>query len=129
MISGTSPQASPFRQFGFLLFVKPVLHFAEQDQRLPRRSLLRLALGLALAAPDDVGIQPGLDGKHLVVIGSFRAGEDVFEDGEEVTGIESVLAVETETKAATVFYNLAGQVVGKDYKGIVIGNDGKKYVK
>ena len=53
----------------------------------------------------------------------------VFEDGEEVTGIESVLAVETETKAATVFYNLAGQVVGKDYKGIVIGNDGKKYVK
>lgn len=53
----------------------------------------------------------------------------VFEDGEEATGIESVLAVESEKNVPTVFYNLAGQVVGKDYKGIVIGNDGKKYVK
>lgn len=54
----------------------------------------------------------------------------VFEDGEEATGIESVLAVEdSEKKVPTVFYNLSGQVVGKDYKGIVIGNDGKKYVK
>lgn len=51
-----------------------------------------------------------------------------FADGEEATGIESVVAG-AETKAATVFYNLAGQVVGKDYKGIVVGNDGKKYVK
>ena len=25
--------------------------------------------------------------------------------------------------------SIAGQVVGKDYKGIVVGNDGKKYVK
>jgi hypothetical protein len=51
-----------------------------------------------------------------------------FADGEEATGIESVVAG-AETKAATVFYNLAGQVVGKDYKGIVVGDDGKKYVK
>ena len=52
----------------------------------------------------------------------------VFADGEEATGIGSVLAG-AEAKTPTVFYNLAGQVVGKDYKGIVIGNDGKKYVK
>ena len=51
-----------------------------------------------------------------------------FADGEEATGIESVVAG-AETKAATVFYNLAGQVVGKNYKGIVVSNDGKKYVK
>ena len=52
----------------------------------------------------------------------------VFEDGEAATGIESVI-VGAETEAPTVFYNLSGQMVGKDYKGIVIGNDGKKYVK
>ena len=52
----------------------------------------------------------------------------VFADGEEATGIGSVLAG-AEAKTPTVFYNLAGQVVGKEYKGIVIGNDGKKYVK
>lgn len=51
----------------------------------------------------------------------------IFAD-DEATGIESVLTG-AETKSPTVFYNLAGQVVGKDYKGIVIGNDGKKYVK
>ncbi len=51
-----------------------------------------------------------------------------FANGEEATGIESVVAG-AEDKAATVFYNLAGQAVGKDYKGIVVGNDGKKYVK
>lgn len=51
-----------------------------------------------------------------------------FADGSEATGIESVLAG-AKTEAPTVFYNLSGQKVGKDYKGIVIGNDGKKYVK
>lgn len=51
-----------------------------------------------------------------------------FADGFEATGIESVLAG-AKTEAPTVFYNLSGQKVGKDYKGIVIGSDGKKYVK
>ena len=51
-----------------------------------------------------------------------------FANGAEATGIESVLAG-AGTKEPTVFYNLSGQVVGKDYKGIVVGNDGKKYVK
>ena len=52
----------------------------------------------------------------------------VFENGEEATGIESVIAGAM-TEAPTVFYNLSGQKVGKDYKGIVVSNDGKKYVK
>ncbi len=52
----------------------------------------------------------------------------VFENGEEATGIESLFAG-AETETPTVFYNLSGQKVGKNYKGVVIGNDGKKYVK
>jgi len=51
-----------------------------------------------------------------------------FADGSEATGIESLFSgAEAETPA--VLYNLSGQKVGKDYKGIVIGSDGKKYVK
>ncbi|MDO4957720.1 MAG: hypothetical protein Q4E68_00500 [Prevotellaceae bacterium] len=50
----------------------------------------------------------------------------VFANGEEATGIESVIATKP---APTVFYNLSGQKVGKNYKGVVIGNDGSKYVK
>lgn len=51
-----------------------------------------------------------------------------FADGSEATGIES-LFVGAEAKTPSVLYNLSGQKVGKDYKGIVIGSDGKKYVK
>ena len=51
-----------------------------------------------------------------------------FADGSEATGVESLFSgAEAETPA--VLYNLSGQKVGKDYKGIVIGSDGKKYVK
>ena len=51
-----------------------------------------------------------------------------FADGSEATGIESLFAG-AEAETPTVFYNLSGQKVGKNYKGVVIGNDGKKYVK
>ena len=51
-----------------------------------------------------------------------------FADGEEATGVESVIAG-AKAETPTVFYNLSGQKVDKNYKGIVIGNDGKKYVK
>ena len=57
-----------------------------------------------------------------------RALKITFADGSEATGIESLFtSAETETPA--VFYNLSGQKVGKNYKGVVIGSDGKKYVK
>ena len=49
-----------------------------------------------------------------------------FADGSEATGIESLFAG---AETPTVFYNLSGQKVDKNYKGVVIGNDGKKYVK
>ncbi len=58
-----------------------------------------------------------------------RALEIRFDDGEEATGIESLFTGAQKTEVPTVFYNLSGQKVGEDYKGIVIGNDGKKYVK
>ena len=52
----------------------------------------------------------------------------VFADGSEATGIESVVEG-AKVDVPTVFYNLSGQQVGNDYKGIVVGNDGKKYLK
>ena len=48
----------------------------------------------------------------------------VFDD-ENATAIE---AVATEAEADGVLYNVAGQQVGKDYKGIVIDKNGKKYL-
>ena len=57
-----------------------------------------------------------------------KALKIIFADGSEATGIESLFAgAEKETPA--VLYNLSGQKVDKNYKGVVIGNDGKKYVK
>lgn len=49
----------------------------------------------------------------------------VFSDGT-ATGIDAAVAAEAE--AETPAYNVAGQQVGKDYKGIVIKN-GKKFVQ
>lgn len=46
-------------------------------------------------------------------------------DGGEATGIAEI---DGEKVATGVMYNLAGQVVGDDYKGIVI-IDGKKVLK
>ena len=57
-----------------------------------------------------------------------KALKITFADGSEATGIESLFAG-AEKETPTVFYNLSGQKVGKNYKGVVIGNDGKKYVK
>ena len=57
-----------------------------------------------------------------------KALKITFADGSEATGIESLFAG-AETETPTVFYNLSGQKVDKNYKGVVIGNDGKKYVK
>ena len=45
----------------------------------------------------------------------------VYDDG---TGINNVV---TNSAVPTVTYNLAGQRVSKDYKGIVVTN-GKKYI-
>ena len=67
---------------------------------------------------------PGAEAKTL----RAKALKITFADGSEATGIESLFAG-AETETPTEFYNLSGQKVGKNYKGVVIGNDGKKYVK
>lgn len=46
--------------------------------------------------------------------------------GDTVTGIESITA-EDDNEESTI-YNIAGQRVGKGYKGIVIDKNGKKYL-
>ena len=59
-----------------------------------------------------------------------REFEMIFSDqdnNEQGTETDGIAGVEAE-KNANVAYNLAGQKVGKDYKGIVIVN-GKKYVR
>lgn len=77
---------------------------------------------------DTVTVPAGKAYLYVKDSGAAKSLSFKFDDGSEATGIESIVAG-VETKDATVFYNLAGQVVGKDYKGIVVGNDGKKYVK
>ena len=57
-----------------------------------------------------------------------KALKITFADGSEATGIESVIAG-AEAKTPAVLYNLSGQQVSKDHKGVVVGSDGKKYVK
>ena len=51
----------------------------------------------------------------------------VFTDDGSATGVESLAVEQPEDDGAGVLYNVAGQIVGKDYKGIVIDKNGKKY--
>ena len=60
-----------------------------------------------------------------VVKGGAKALNIIFED-ETATGVEAPVVVEAAEEDG-VYYNLNGQVVTKDYKGIVIKN-GKKYL-
>ena len=103
-----------------VVFSKSNAYVVATNNKTKKAGFFKVNTSLTVPAGKAFLYAPNTEAKELSI---------VFEDGEEVTGIESVLAVESEKKAPTVFYNLAGQVVGKDYKGIVIGNDGKKYMK
>ncbi len=61
------------------------------------------------------------EGSKNFYVKTLGGNPEMFDDG---TGISTVV---TNTKVPTVTYNLAGQRVSKDYKGIVIKN-GKKVV-
>jgi hypothetical protein len=63
---------------------------------------------------------------HVVLTGS-KLGFFGFKFAEDVTAIESVTAAKA--AKADALYNLAGQRVGKNYKGIVIENGVKKVQK
>ena len=103
-----------------VVFSKSNAYVVATNNKTKKAGFFKVNTSLTVPAGKAFLYAPNTEAKELSI---------VFEDGEEVTGIECVLAVESEKKAPTVFYNLAGQVVGKDYKGIVIGNDGKKYMK
>ena len=90
---------------------------------------------LAKLAGDKVGfgiLKSGIEiekGKAYLEIAVIVPGKDFlpFVIGDEENETTSIKAVETAEISGTV-YNLAGQKVGKDYKGIVIVN-GKKFVR
>ena len=63
---------------------------------------------------------------YLVVPKSLAKGAKAFPFNGELTTIKGISADQLDADAP--LYNLAGQRVGKDYKGIVIQN-GKKFVK
>ena len=64
-------------------------------------------------------------GMFAMVSSAFAAKGLTFSIDNEVTAVDSI---QTETKVADApLYNLAGQKVGKDYKGVVIQN-GKKFI-
>ena len=90
---------------------------------------------LAKLAGDKVGfgiLKSGIEiekGKAYLEIAVIVPGKDFlpFDFGDEENETTSIKAVET-AEVSGIVYNLAGQKVGKDYKGIVIVN-GKKFVR
>ena len=84
---------------------------------------VNLIVMTAEALPD------GVDGRYATVYVFGPAAELSFVVKQgEVTAIKGVTVKEENSKFAGATYNLAGQKVGADYKGIVIEN-GKKVVK
>ena len=87
-------------------------------------------VGFYYAVEDGVSITNGAHKAYLAVPEGdeaktfFVLGED-DETSSETTAIS---AVEIEIANGATLYNLAGQKVGKDYKGIIVVN-GKKYVR
>ncbi|MBO7580755.1 MAG: hypothetical protein J6T38_04445 [Bacteroidaceae bacterium] len=61
----------------------------------------------------------------LELLGRIRM-DDIIDD-EDPSGIETI-GVAADDADGAVRYNLAGQKVGDDYKGVVIRKDGKKYL-
>ncbi len=88
-------------------------------------------VGFYYAVEDGVSITNGAHKAYLAVpTGSGEAKEYFVLGGEDETSSEAtaISAVEIEIANGATLYNLAGQKVGKDYKGIIVVN-GKKYVR
>lgn len=85
-----------------------------------------------------VGLGEGGESGYLTLMGYYYKSEDSSSsvwgyynitwgyDEDDTTGITSPVALTKATPAAT--YNLAGQKVGSDYKGIIVQN-GKKLIR
>ena len=80
----------------------------------------------------DPGLDPGMTYENLLDAEGTKffyvkegAGTNPYEFGTDPSGINSV--INDAKNASAVTYNIAGQRVSKDYKGLVI-KEGKKYV-
>ncbi len=88
-------------------------------------------VGFYYAVDGGTSITNGAHKAYLAVpTGSGEAKEYFVLGGEDETSSEAtaISAVEIEIANGATLYNLAGQKVGKDYKGIIVVN-GKKYVR
>lgn len=63
---------------------------------------------------------------YFTGLGDVAQAKAVF-NGGEATGITAIQNAEANVQSSDAIYNIAGQRVGKDYKGLVIKN-GKKYI-
>ena len=91
-------------------------------------------VGFYWGAADGAAFTNGAHKAYLVIPSGVSLSSksailfsDIEEDSNETTGIESLNVERGTLNADAPIYNLAGQRVGKDYKGIVVVN-GKKYV-
>ncbi len=64
---------------------------------------------------------------HFDNAASAKGFKVLGEEGEEATAVSTVSAAESEKSAK--LYNAAGQLVGAAYKGLVIDENGNKYVR
>ena len=83
----------------------------------------------AILAEGDEGKVPA--GKAVLHLGDHEPGANakVLKISGDVTGIVSVENGELRIENYDYIYNLSGQRVGKDYKGVVVVNGKKVVVK
>ena len=85
-------------------------------------------LGFYYGAAEGAAFKPGANKAYLPVSGTgAKLNGFAIGGNEETTAIESLNVERGTLNVDTPIYNLAGQRVGKEYKGIVVVN-GKKYV-
>lgn len=81
----------------------------------------------ASGSPQTVDISNINQTKFYEVSSTQAGGKNELVDVTAATGIEKIASNASKSAKSAVVYNLAGQRVGNDYKGIVVKN-GKKYI-
>ena len=95
----------------------------------PKEKILFLATGNKLKRPSAEGQKLKGFRAYFQLDGEALSAQSFSLDlGDEATAVEMITADDAQAAGSADAYNLAGQRVGEDYKGIVIVN-GKKVVK
>ena len=113
---GTEPN---FKEFNGVTFAEPIAITSTKDGTNPTQ-IIMCGNGLESATFTFAGKQVNF----AIEVDYSESAYDAQYDPSGATGIQSVQA---ENAANTVVYNLAGQKVSENYKGVVIKN-GKKIV-